>query len=198
MTDLTEKISSIVTSPGGMKILDTISPIYGDGDLALHIFNALGTAIDDIELLTTELILQMNPATATWSLYLWEQEYGIKTNTSLSDEVRQNNIIAKIQERIPMNPEKLAYFISLEINARKARVINHVAKNTFRVEVEFPESDNDIAKARKIIDRYKPSHMIYELVTVLNTWGDIANFTWGDLVDYTWRDVLCNPIFKQS
>ena len=64
----TELMQEILQSQAARDILDELSPIYGEGRVALWLFQVIGAELDDTREWTAEVMDQVVPHTATWSL----------------------------------------------------------------------------------------------------------------------------------
>ena len=134
-------LSNFPTNEMAKDIMAMVSPIYDEAYVAKWLFQVLGLAMQKPADIIKELADQEFPNTATWSLPYWEELYGVDTNTSLSDETRQGQLLAKRNFRKPMNPAKIEqviyaqtghkvtltesispYQISLEIDSAERRV----------------------------------------------------------------------------
>lgn len=158
----TETLLKILTSPEGMQVLRMISPIYGDGPVALSILQAIGLQLDDLDGWVKDLWNQIHPQKATWALDLWEKEYGIGTDKNLSYEQRRNQIIAKMMVRAPMTPWRIESMIS-NISGRDVRVIENTGDYRFGVELHPGDGILDYAYIQEVINQSKPAYLTYDL-----------------------------------
>ena len=92
MINPTELMQSILTSEEAQIIIDHMSPIYGEARVFLWLLQAIGLALDEAESCKDDFDAQSLVAKATWSLKYYEDQYGLLTNTSLTDEQRRGNI----------------------------------------------------------------------------------------------------------
>ena len=49
MYNKTELMDKILTSPEAQKIMDFVSPVYGEAYSALHLFNCIGCVLDELD-----------------------------------------------------------------------------------------------------------------------------------------------------
>ena len=161
MRNPTELMRSILTNETAQKIIDYVSPIYGDSYVGLWIFQAIGTVLGEVSGICEELMNETTPATATLLLDYWEDQYGLPRDSSLTIEQRRNRIIQKICTRGPCNPTVLASAVSSALGGIQVDIREHAAKNTFTVLLY--DSVADISPAVAVLDRMKPAHLIYEI-----------------------------------
>ena len=162
MRNPTELMRTILTDKMAQRIIDYVSPIYGNSYVGLWLFQAIGTVLGEIYDLGSALKYETNPATASLLLDYWEAHYGISKDPSLSTEQRRARIITKIKSRGPCNPTILAEAVSVALGGVRVEITENVAPNTFRVSVR-KDTDN-LTAAMKVIERMKPAHLLYELV----------------------------------
>lgn len=166
----TELMESILTNEMAQQIIDYVSPIYGDSYVGLWLYQAIGTVLGDVYALAEKLRYETSPATTELLLDYWEKHYGIPVNPRLTTSQRQTILIAKIQERGPINPTRLAASVSASLGGVPVDIVENIAKNTFLVIVR--ELVPSLDPARATLSRRKPAHLIYEIRVRVQT---IAN-----------------------
>lgn len=167
MRNQTELMRSILTDETAQKIIDYVSPIYGNSYVGLWIFQAIGSALSDPKIVYNELLYETSPATATLLLDYWEAQYGLIIDKSLTAEQRRNRIITKLQARGPCNPARLAAAISNALGGVKVDITENSAPNTFLVNVR--ENVASFEPAIAVIERMKPAHLIYEIRVIADS-----------------------------
>ena len=163
----TEMMEAILTSEMAQKIIDYVSPIYGDSYVGLWIFQAIGSIMGEVYDMAAALRYEANPSTATLLLDYWEDQYGLARDSSLTTEQRRLRIIAKMQGRYSCNPARLAAAVSSALGGAEVGVNEHVAKNTFQVVIR--DAVKSYAPAVETIDTMKPAHLIYWIKTEAQT-----------------------------
>ena len=163
----TELMRSILTDKTAQKIIDYVSPIYGNSYVGLWLFQAIGTALGEICAIAEQLRYETTPATADLLLDYWERAYGMATDPSLTKEQRRAKIIAKTQSRGPANPARLSAAVSAALGGVEVDITENVDQNTFRVNIrEYVES---IVPAVAVIERMKPAHLVYQVHVATRT-----------------------------
>ena len=163
----TELMRSILTSKTAQKIIDYVSPIYGDSYVGIWIFQAIGTVLDDVCDVAEQLRYETSASTAELLLDYWERRYGLAVDKSLTVEQRRARILAKMQSRGPCTPTRLATAVSAALGGVKVEITENVARNTFHVLIRGAVDSLDPAVA--VIERMKPAHLIYTInVSVQN------------------------------
>lgn len=161
MRNQTELMRSILTNETAQKIIDYVSPIYGESYVGLWLFQAIGVALEEVYKIAEQLKYETNPATADLLLDYWEREYGIATDSSLTKEQRRAKIIAKTQTRGPANPARLSAAVSAALGGVDVDITENVAQNTFLVNVR--DYVPSVTPAVAVLERMKPAHLIYQI-----------------------------------
>lgn len=157
----TELSQRILTSETAQKIIDYVSPLYGESYVGLWLFQVIGMALDDVVNTATMLREETNPIISKLLLDFWEDHYGLPRDNGLTTELRHARLLAKIRERGPCNPKRLANAVSVALDGVPVDITENVAKNTFLVNIR--EVVYDLSPAIDVLERRKPAHLIYRL-----------------------------------
>lgn len=157
----TELMRSILTNETAQRIIDFVSPVYGDSYVGLWLFQAIGVALEEVCKIAEQLKEETNPATADLLLDYWEREYGLATDTSLTKEQRRGKIIAKTQTRGPASPARLSAAVSAALGGVEVDITENVAQNTFLVNIR--DYVPSFTAAVAVLERMKPAHLIYQI-----------------------------------
>lgn len=154
-------MESILTSAEAQKIIDFITPTYGEAYAFLWLLQVVGAALDECVTSLDEYFNQVTPQTATWTIGFWESEYGINPDPSWDLEQRRKNVMAKMRYKVPITPKKLEDMVS-SIIGHEVKVNENISKNKFQVFVYGYTKDTQ--KAIKAIEKAKPAHLIYDFI----------------------------------
>lgn len=158
----TELMRSILKSPMAQKMIQQITPRYGNAYVFLWLMEVTGLEWDDIIKWAEELRLQVVPQTATWSLEYWERQYRITPDPAWSIEQRRQNIIRKMTGKSPANPAKVQHIVET-MTGLQARVQENTGKNHFTVYISgFPE-DVDEEAIRKALRKAVPARLLFTI-----------------------------------
>lgn len=163
MKQHTEVTNRILSSPEGQKIIDMVSPVYSDGEVAVSLFQAIGLQLDDLAKWTGEFKQQTTGCCATWTLDFWEWEYGIPRDSTLTTAQRQQRLISTMQYRAPMNPKRVEQIASSATGGLDVSITERTGKNQFQVWLTALPSDEYTRKTRVAVDRVKPAHLVYDV-----------------------------------
>lgn len=163
----TELMRNILKNETAQKIIDYVSPIYGNSYVGLWLYQAIGTALDEVCKIAEQLRYETIPATADILLDYWERSCGITPDPSLTKEQRRERLIAKTKSYGPVNPARLSSAVSAALGGVEVDITENVAQNTFRVNIrEYVES---IVPAVAVLERMKPAHLIYQINVAART-----------------------------
>ncbi|MGN0999703.1 MAG: putative phage tail protein [Faecousia sp.] len=166
----TELMKSILTSQSAQRIIDWVSPIYGNSYVGLWLFEAIGVVMDDVYDIAIQLLFETSPCTADLLLDYWERQYGIQTDISLTKEQRRARIIDKKLNRGPCNPARLEAAVSTALGGAQVEITENVSQNTFLVNIR--EVVPSIVPAVAVVERMKPAHLVYKIQVATQTVSD--------------------------
>lgn len=161
MRNPTELMKSILTNETAQKMIDYVSPIYGNSYVGLWIFQSIGVALSEVCTIADQLRYETNACTADLLLDYWERQYGIPKDSSLTKEQRRARIVSKKQNHGPCNPARLSASVSDALGGAKVDITENTDRNTFRVNIY--DVVPSYAPAVSVVDRRKPAHLIYRI-----------------------------------
>ena len=165
MKNQTELMRSILTSKKAQEIIDYVSPIYGDSYVGLWLFQAIGTALDELCTIAEQLRHETSLDTADLLMEYWCEMYG-RTYTELlgPDFARAMIYLSNMGFLFggsPASPYGIEYAVSNALGGVEVEVVENVAKNTFLVNIR--DSVDSILPAIAVLERLKPAHLIYQI-----------------------------------
>lgn len=161
MNKPTELMKSILTNEMAQRIIDFVSPIYGESYVGLWIYQAIGVVLDEVYKVADQMRNETTVTTSELLLDYWERLYGIPTDNSLTKEQRRKQIISKRLNKGPCNAKRLELAVSAALGGAKVDVEENTAQNTFSVNIRdfVPSAIPAIA----VIERIKPAHLVYQI-----------------------------------
>lgn len=163
MRQPTQLMVQILKNKIAQRIIDYVSPVYGDGYVALWIYEAIGIAFQDVSLLAEGLRYETNPITTDLLMDYWEDHYQLSRDSSLTMEQRRFRLLEKIRYRAPCNPARLAAALEAVLWV-PVELTERVAKNTFQVEIQGSVPDlRKLLHAISVLEKRKPAHLIYRI-----------------------------------
>jgi hypothetical protein len=167
MRNQTEMMREILKNKTSQRIIDFVSPIYGNSYVGLWIYQAIGVVVDEVCDIADNLRYETTPSTSDLLLDYWENHYKIPRDNSLTVEQRQNRLLTKIRSRGGCSPVRMAAAISSSLGGVKVDIEENVGKNTFLVNIR--EVVDSIAPAVSVVERMKPAHLVYQMRVATRT-----------------------------
>ncbi len=155
----TELMQKILTSDAAKRMIDYVSPIYDRSYVGLWLFNVIGIELDELNKFCEELYDQAHIETATWSLPMWEKEYGITPLEDQTIEQRRQRLL-QMKKKSAFNPEKLRKLIE-SMTGVEVEIVENTNKNTFLVRLKGSVDNLDDVKEQ--INLMKPAHLLCSL-----------------------------------
>jgi hypothetical protein len=156
-----------------------------------QVLDIQGYKIGTINYYIKDLIDQCFIDTSTWSLTIWEQEYGITTNPNYSYEERREVIKAKKRGQgvttIAMIENMAEAFSGGDVN-----VIPHNEDYYFTIQfVGIKGIPRNMQSFINAIEEIKPAHLNYELKYTYTIWQQLKdkNLSWGGVKSKTWNEI---------
>ncbi len=135
---------------------------YDKSYLGLWLFQVMGLELDNKSQYVQSLKDEAFPQTADWSLDFWEQAYGLPIDKQMHTEQRRQRLLNKIQEKAPINPERMR-LVAKNLTGADAEVLEFVAPYTFKIVLQLSEELTiDYEAFYKYMRRIKPSHLSIE------------------------------------
>lgn len=157
----TELMRSILKNEMAQRIIDFVSPIYGNSYVGLWIYEVIGIVLSEVYDISDKLRYETNASTTELLIDYWENQYGIPKDSSLTLEQRRYRLLVKKRNGGPCNPKRLSDDVSAALNGAEVDITENVSQNTFRVNIH--DVVPSYAPAVAVIERRKPAHLIYRV-----------------------------------
>lgn len=172
-----------------MELIKLLPDYYQDNETMLTLQNVLSEETDKLDAELKVTVNQCFPQLATTLLSRWETILGIKTDGSLSDTSRQEQILAKLSGT-GTTTKQMIKDVAEKFSGAEVEVIEDNANSRFYIrfvgQLGIPENMTGLKAA---IEDVKPAHLevIYEYI--YNTWQDVTKMTWQRASGYTWQTI---------
>lgn len=166
----TTLMKSILTNETAQRIIDFVSPIYGNSYVGLWIYQSIGAVLSEVYTIADQLRYETNVSTADLLLDFWEKQYGLPTDSSLTKEQRRKRIITKKQSNGPCNPKRLEDAVSMALGGVEVEITENIDQNKFLVNVR--EVVPSLVPAVAVLERMKPAHLVYQIRVATQTVSD--------------------------
>jgi uncharacterized protein YmfQ (DUF2313 family) len=172
-----------------LELIKLLPDYYQDNETMTTLQNVLSEETDKLDAGLKVTVNQCFPQLATTLLSRWETILGIKTDGSLSDTSRQEQILAKLSGT-GTTTKQMIKDVAEKFSGAEVEVIEDNANSRFYIrfvgQLGIPENMTGLKSA---IEDVKPAHLevIYEYI--YNTWQDVAKMTWQRASGYTWQTI---------
>lgn len=138
-----------------------------------------------------DLLLQLNPRTATWGLAYWESAFGLTADGQKDLEQRRSKVIAKIRGRETTTPELIKELaegiLGIPVEVDEIYCEYRVAL-CFNAQKSLPLGMEDL---KDILDEIMPAHLVWDyLITLIH-----SLYVGGHFTSY---NVTALPVIKES
>lgn len=114
-----------------------------------------------------DLLLQVFPQTATWSLRLWEEFCGIITIEGLDVNIRRSKVMAKLSQVSPITPNIMKSMIS-KFTDGIVKIIQDTSQYSFFIDFQIKSKILNLKEMYETIEYVKPAHLDYDLALNFN------------------------------
>ncbi|GAA0735761.1 YmfQ family protein [Clostridium oceanicum] len=128
-----------------------------------------------------DLLKQCFIDTATWGLYLWEEEYGILADLNKSYEERREIVKAKKRGHGTVT-KKLIKNIAEAFSGGECEVIEHTESYCFTIKfIGIKGIPKNLAAFKEMIEIIKPAHLDYDFKYTYTVWNFLKdkNLVWN-------------------
>lgn len=153
---------SIVTSESAKQLMSYILPFYDNDEYILHLFQAIGLEFDKLYEILNKFEDQLFPQRATWSLFYWEQLFGLSSSTGETNEERRNRIIAFLGSGQPINRSRVESLLKTAAGVG-VTIEENISPYTFRVLLENTHAD--YLSLTNLLNDIKPAHLSFTVST---------------------------------
>lgn len=168
-----------------MQLMEYLPERYMDSVETVTFQEAFQPELDLVWQGRNELLLQLDPNTATWGLSLWEEALGLPTDTTRDIEYRRVRVVAKLRGN---GTTTVALIKSVAESFSNGEVDVVEFCNEYRLEIRFvgtvglPPNLDDLADT---LDEILPAHLDWKFVIYFRTHGQLAPYTHGELAAFT-------------
>lgn len=152
------------------QLLLNMPDYYVNSDLVANILNAYARQFKKLTDKYDNANKQLSINTADTDLYKWEEDFGIITNLSEDIEKRRRKVLAKMQTKSMITPEKLKLIIKSYTGVDVS--INEITEEyMFYVTLVSNKAFNvDLSEIGYEMDQIKPAHLAYTLALETHTY----------------------------
>lgn len=163
---------------------------YEKSEIMKAIQDAYSTEFGYIYFFLEDFLKQfLTPATATWGLAFWEQELGLKTDTSKTYEERREIILSRLRGMGTVGKDVIKRAAEA-FSGGDVDVIEYPAEYRFVVKfVGIRGIPKNMASFIEMIEDLKPAHLAYSFEYTFTWWDLLKELTWAQAGTMTWSQL---------
>ena len=173
-----------------VKMLNGVTPIYSNDFYSLSVFEANGSIMDIISKFTNDLINELFPQNATWSLIYWEELLGINDAGRKSHAERIHKVIYELNKYFTVTRKKMEFVVNTFVENKNARVKD--IENEYCFIIVLSQSSGVISPGLyESVEDIKPAHLLatYQLEMNANACFACSNLVGGTTTIYPYLPV---------
>jgi len=170
-----------------MSMIDGLPSYYRKSQVVKDLYNAIQSALEKFEGDMDTKASNLFVLTAS-DLSLHEKNVGLTSNSSIHEETRRAQVLARLQGYNLLTVLELKSLIKLY--DKMGCSINEDFEN-YTVTIIFDGHKGipyNFEQIKVAIDEVKPAHLNFKYEFVRNTWDEVYKKfnTWGQCANYTW------------
>lgn len=137
--------------------------------------NAIDLQLDELDIMSNEVLKQFFIYTATWSLPIWEHIFGLTVGDTTSNlKERRENIISKLRSYGTTTKEMIARVAKAFTNG-EIEVIEDNPNYSFTIKfTSIVGIPNNLENFKKVVATIKPAHLNFNVEFRYNTHNQIG------------------------
>jgi uncharacterized protein YmfQ (DUF2313 family) len=167
-----------------------LPPYYENSAIMKAIHDAYAEELGYVYYFLEDFLKQfLTPTTATWGLAFWEQELGLKTDTSKTYEERREIILARLRGMGTVGKDVIKRAAEA-FSGGDVDVIEYPAEQRFVVKfVGTIGVPKNMASFIEMIEDLKPAHLVYSFEYTFTWWDLLKELTWAQVGIMTWSQL---------
>lgn len=129
-----------------------------------ELFIAEQPELDRLENHLSELLAQFYIKTATYSLDMWEDEFGLSHDPELSQQQRRARVLAKLNTRTPATVRMLENLVRQTMGEEIVWIEEHPEAYMFIVYVQEEQLSGLLGIAEEAVHDARPAHLNYKFI----------------------------------
>jgi hypothetical protein len=161
--------------------------------------NAIDLQLDELDIMSNEVLKQFFIYTATWSLPIWERIFGLTVGDTTSNiKERRENIISKLRSYGTTTKEMIARVAKAFTNG-EIEVIEDNPNYSFTIKftsiVGIPDN---LENFKKVVATIKPAHLNFSIEFRYNTHNQVAYLLHNSLKLKTHKQIYDTRLYEDS
>lgn len=164
------------------ELMSYLPPCYEGSPESIAIQDAIQPEIRLLWEARDDLLLQLDPNTATWGLRYWEEAFGLTTSEALPITLRRNRVIARIRGRGTTTPAVLKSVVETFCPGCEVSIVEHFGQ--YVVEIRLTITDQGVEDNDGLVDELNlimPAHLGWGFSYTIETNGGIVFGACGEM-----------------
>lgn len=103
-------------------------------------------------------------------------------------EDRRSRVLAKYNENIPYTKMGLEEILTVLCGKNEYQVRIHPENYSMEIRISL-RAKKQLGSVKETLIRILPCNIMFSVVLIYNTWGDLTRFTWKELSKNTWKEL---------
>lgn len=129
-----------------------------------ELFEAEQPEIDLLEKILEDMLKQLYVKSAHYAIEIWEQEFGIVRDKSLTITQRRAQVLAKMNISTPASVQMLENLVMQVLTANKVTIIEHPETYSFDIYVNSKYIIENMKIAENAVYEARPAHLSYKFI----------------------------------
>lgn len=169
-----------------------LADYYKNSKVIDDILNAFSIELTKLENARIEMIDQLQPESATYSLSRWENDYCLDNKDNYTTEYRRNIIVARMNGTGTCTKEFIKN-VALSYGNGEIEVIEPTTEGDYTLIIKFAGTKGippNLEDFKHTIEEIIPAHMVAAYQFTYNVLNDLLPFNVDDLSKYTLNELL--------
>ena len=161
--------------------------------------NAIDLQLDELDIMSNEVLKQFFIYTATWSLPIWERIFGLTVGDTTSNiKERRENIISKLRSYGTTTKEMIARVAKAFTNG-EIEVIEDNPNYSFTIKLtSIVGIPDNLENFKKVVATIKPAHLNFSIEFRYNTHNQVAYLLHNSLKLKTHKQIYDTRLYEDS
>lgn len=181
--------STTPTNSSSKKLMDYLPDYWWEIRDMVELQNTIEKEVGTLHASIEDVLKQCYVSTATWGLTQWEQEFGLSTDPSMSEQWRREIVLAQIRGHGTVTKDNLIDAASA-FSGGDVEVIEYPDEYRFVIRfVGFLGIPPNMPGFISMLEKMKPAHLSYSFEYIFTTWDMLNHLTWQNTNTMTWSQL---------
>lgn len=173
-----------------------LADYYKNSKVTDDILNAFSIELTKLENATIEMVKQLQPESATYSLNRWENDYLLDNKDNYETGYRRNIIISRMKGTGTCTKEFIKN-VALSYGNGEIEVIEPTTEGDYTLIINFTGTKGippNLEDFKHTIEEIIPAHMVAAYQFTYNVVENLKTFTVAEIKKYTVKELLTSKL----